>query len=161
VGAAWRSAARWAGGGIPLATLIFSVLGLADAVYLTIEDFTQNSSVFCPATATLNCAKVLGSPQSHVFGTPVAVLGLVFFVFMVAVNSPWGWRAQWPAVHWARVGSVIVGMVFVIYLIYAELIVINAICLYCTGVHILTFLLFGLIVTRAALSGVKPVPAGG
>jgi len=141
--------------------LICSVLGLADAAYLTAEHFTQNVFAGCPANTTFNCVKVTTSAQSHVFGIPVAVLGLAFFVFMVAVNSPWGWRARWPAVHWARVASVVVGMIFVIYLIYAELILINAICEYCTGVHILTFLLFGLILTRAASSGVKPVPAAG
>jgi uncharacterized membrane protein len=61
-------------------------------------------------------------------------------------------------VHWARLASVIVGIVFVLYLIWAELFRINAICLYCTGVHILTFILFALIVGRAAFSGVKAIP---
>jgi uncharacterized membrane protein len=32
-------------------------------------------------------------------------------------------------------------MCFVLWLIYAELIIINNICLYCTGVHITTFAL--------------------
>jgi uncharacterized membrane protein len=158
---AWQGAASRAGGGIPAATLLISVLGLADAAYLTAEHFTQNAYAGCPANATFNCARVTTSAQSHVLGIPVAVLGLAFFVFMVAVNSPWGWSARWPAVHWARVASVIAGMVFVIYLIYAELILIGSVCLYCTGVHILTFVLFGLTMTKAAVSGVRPVPAGG
>lgn len=154
--AGWRAAARWNGGSLPLATLIVSVLGLADSVYLTIEHFSQSTSFACPENATINCVKVTTSPESHFLGMPVAVLGLAFFVFMVAVNSPWGWRAPWPAVHWARLGSVIVGIVFVLYLIWAELFRINAICLYCTGVHILTFILFALIVAKAAFSGVGP-----
>jgi uncharacterized membrane protein len=77
---------------------------------------------------------------------------------MVAVNSPWGWRAPWPAVHWARLGSVVVGIAFVLYLVWAELFRINAICLYCTGVHVLTFILFGLVIGRAAFSGVRAAP---
>ncbi len=152
------AAADWGGGGLPLTALIVSVLGLAVSVYLTIEHFTQNSYAGCPATSTINCAKVTTSPQSQVLGIPVAVLGLAFFVFMVAVNSPWGWRARPSAVHWARLASVIIGMAFVLYLIYAELFLINAICLYCTAVHALTFVLFGLIVTKAALSGARSVP---
>lgn len=154
----WRAVLRWAGGGLPLTTLVVSVLGLADSAYLTYEHFTQSASFACPENATVNCVKVTTSPESHVFGIPVAVLGLAFFLFMVAVNSPWGWRARWPAVHWARLGSVIVGIVFVLYLIWAELFKINAICLYCTGVHALTFILFALIVGRAAYSGVKAIP---
>jgi len=41
-------------------------------------------------------------------------------------------------------------MVFVLYLVYTELITLNAICLWCTSVHVITFLLFGLIVFSAA-----------
>jgi len=150
-----RALLRWAGGGVPLTTLVVSVLGLADSAYLTYEHFTQSASFACPENATVNCVKVTTSPESHVFGIPVAVLGLAFFLFMAVVNTPWGWRAPWPAVHWARLGSVVVGIVFVLYLIWAELFTINAICLYCTGVHILTFILFALIVGRAAYSGVR------
>ena len=72
--------------------------------------------------------------------------GLAFYVFMAAATSPWAWRATWPAIRWARFGSVVVGMVFVLYLLYTELFTLNAICLFCTIVHVITFLLFGLIV---------------
>jgi uncharacterized membrane protein len=154
----WRAALRWAGGGVALTTLVVSVLGLADSAYLTYEHFTQSASFACPENATVNCVKVTTSPESHLFGIPVAVLGLAFFLFMLAINSPWGWRAPRPAVHWARLGSVVLGIVFVLYLIWAELFKINAICLYCTGVHALTFILFALIVGRAAYSGVKAIP---
>ena len=101
------------------------------------------------------------SAWSYLFGShllPVSVLGLAFFAFMTAVNSPWGWRAPWPAVHWARLGAVVVGIVLVLYLIWAELFRINAICLYCTGVHVLTFVLFALIVGRATFSGIRAIP---
>jgi uncharacterized membrane protein len=146
-----------AGGGLPLSTLIVSVLGLAVSAYMTYEHFTQNSTLACPATAAFNCAKVTTSPQSYVLGIPVAVLGLAFYLFMLAVNSPQGWRARQPAVHWARLASVVVGIAFVLYLIYAELFLINSICLYCTAVHALTFVLFGLVVTSVAMRGAGPV----
>ena len=158
VGAAWDAVLRWSGGGVPFWTMVVSVLGLLDAAYLTYEHFTASTTLACPENATLNCLKVTTSPESRVFGIPVAVLGLAFFVFMVVVNSRWGWKATWPAVHWARLASVVVGIVFVLYLIWAELFRINAICLFCTGVHILTFILFALIVGRAAYSGVKAIP---
>ncbi len=152
----------WAGGGVPFATLIVSVLGLADAAYLTYQHFSQATTFAgCSDKGGINCEAVTTSAWSHVGVFPVSVLGLAFFAFMVAVNSPWGWRAPWPAVHWARLGSVIVGIVFVLYLIWAELFRINAICLYCTGVHVLTFILFGLIIGRAAFSGVRAAPARG
>ena len=78
------------------------------------------------------------------------MLGLAFYVFLAVVNSPWAWRITWPPLRWARVGSVVVGIVFVLYLIYAELFSIGAICLWCTSVHVITFLLFVLIVFSVA-----------
>jgi uncharacterized membrane protein len=158
LGAAWRGTVRWAGGGVSFTALVVSVLGLADAAYLTYEHFTQGATFACPEKAAVNCVKVTTSPESHVFGIPVALLGLAFFLFMTAANSRWGWRAPWQAVHWARLGSVVVGIVFVLYLIWAELFRINAICPYCTGVHVLTFILFALIIGRAAFSGVRAIP---
>ena len=158
IGAAWRESVRWAGGGVSFTALTVSILGLADAAYLTYEHFTGGTSFNCPENATVNCLKVTTSPESHILGMPVAVLGLAFFLFMTAVNSPWGWRAPWRGVHWARLGSVVAGIVFVLYLIWAELFRINAICVYCTGVHVLTFILFALIVGRAAFSGVRAIP---
>ena len=162
LGAAWRAAVTWAGGGVPFATLIVSLLGLADAAYLTYQHFSQSASFAgCSESGAINCEAVTTSAWSHLGPFPVSVLGLAFFVFMVAVNSPWGWRAPWPAVHWARLASVVVGIVFVLYLVWAELFRINAICLYCTGVHVLTFILFGLVVGRAAFSGVRAAPKSG
>jgi uncharacterized membrane protein len=156
----WRRLAGYAAAcKLEFATEVISVLGLAVSIYMTIEHYTQNSYAGCPANSTFNCGAVTTSPQSYVFGIPVAVLGLAFFLFMVAVNSPWGWRATKPVVHWARLASVIVGMIFVLWLIYAELFLILHICLYCTAVHVLTFILFALVVARAAYRGMKPVPA--
>jgi uncharacterized membrane protein len=164
-GAACRGIARWAGGGLSLGTLIVSLVGLADAAYLTYQHFSHATAFAgCSGSGTVNCEAVTTSAWSYLFGThllPVSVLGLAFFAFMTAVNSPWGWRAPWPAVHWARLAAVVAGIALVLYLIWAELFRINAICLYCTGVHILTFILFALIVGRATFSGLRPVSDDG
>jgi uncharacterized membrane protein len=87
-----------------------------------------------------------------VFGIfPVAVLGLAFFVFMVVATSPWAWRSQYPQVAIVRLASVVVGIGFVLYLVYTELFTLDHICLWCTSVHVLTFLLFVLILISAAV----------
>jgi uncharacterized membrane protein len=74
-------------------------------------------------------------------------------VIMLALNSPWGWQADrrsiiwpWAQVRRIRLASVGIGMLFVLYLVYVEVIELGHICLYCTGVHIITFLLFSLLV---------------
>jgi uncharacterized membrane protein len=124
--------------------------GLGVSIYLTIAHFNTSVSLVCPATSTINCEKVTTSPESYVFGIPVAVLGLAFYLFLAVANSPWMWRVTWPPLRWARIGSVVVGILFVLYLIYCELFKIGAICLWCTSVHVITFFLFGLVVFSAA-----------
>ncbi len=133
--------------------LALSLAGLGVSIYLTIAHYTSSSILACSNKGYIDCAKVTTSSQSVVFGIfPVAVLGLAFYVFMVAVNSPWGWRMRLPVVWWARLGSVVVGMGFVLYLLYAEIIQIGNICLWCTSVHVITFLLFGLLVFAATMN---------
>jgi uncharacterized membrane protein len=134
-------------GGLPLATWILSIYGLGASIYLTIAHYDTHITLACSDKGIVNCAAVTTSPESMVFGIfPVALLGLLFYVFLAAINSPWAWRLTWPPVNWARLGSAIAGMGFVLYLIYAEVVQIGAICLWCTSVHIATFLIFTLMV---------------
>jgi uncharacterized membrane protein len=140
---------------LQLVTWALSLAGLGVSIYLTIAHFTESALIGCSESGLVNCTKVTTSPQSYVFGIPVAVLGLAFYVFAVAIMSPWAWRSRWRPreIALVRLASVVVGIGFVIYLIYAELLVIGSICLYCTSVHVLTFILFGLIAFAAAAWG--------
>jgi uncharacterized membrane protein len=71
----------------------------------------------------------------------------------VALMSPWAWRLARREVALIRIASLVVGVGLVIYLIYAELFTIGSICLYCTSVHAITFLLFVLTIFAAAAWG--------
>jgi len=140
-------------GTLKLATFVLSLLGLAVSAYLTYTHFAGIGPAGCSAKSDA-CVQVQFSPQAEVFGIfPVAVLGLAFFLVMVPMTSPWAWRLPQPAVYLTRLGAVIIGMIFVLYLVYVEIIQIGAICPYCTAVHIMTFLLFGLLVFDAAFRG--------
>jgi uncharacterized membrane protein len=137
-----------------LTTFLVALAGLGVSIYLTIAHFTEATLAGCNETGGLvNCTKVTTSPQSYVFGIPVAVLGLAFYLFMVAIMSPWAWRATRREVHLVRIAALIAGMGFVLYLLYAELFIIGSICLYCTSVHALTFILFVLTMFAAASWG--------
>lgn len=138
VRAPWRS----------VATTIISVLGLAVASYLTYEHYTGSTGLSCPlGGGAINCEAVTTSKESVVFGVPVALLGLLFFVPMLALSLPWAWRTSRRYVAQARLAMSSIGIVFVFYLVYAELFEIQKICIWCTSVHVLTFLLFVLIAT--------------
>lgn len=115
-----------------------ALLGLALSVYLTITHF-QPHLLECSDSGAINCTKVTTSPESYIFGIPVAILGLAFYTVMTALCSPWAWRAADRRIHLARLVMAVLGIGFVLYLVSAELLEIKAICLYCTGVHIVTF----------------------
>jgi uncharacterized membrane protein len=132
----------------PLATLAFSVAGLGIATYLTITHFDK-VALICSDNGAINCAKVTSSPQSVILGIPVAMLGLIFFVPMIALCLPAAWRSADRRIHLARLILSIVGVGTIIYLITAEFFIIKAICLWCSGVHVITFILFVIIVTAS------------
>lgn len=125
---------------------MLSVLGLGVSTYLTVAHFS-GASLICSSAGIVNCEQVTTSAQSYVLGIPVALLGLIFFVVMTAANLPMLWRADDRRVHLARLALSIVGIGFVLYLVSAELLIIGKICLWCTSVHVITFLLFVLMMT--------------
>jgi|HubBroStandDraft_6_1064221.scaffolds.fasta_scaffold183642_2 uncharacterized membrane protein len=146
---------------VQLTSFVLAIAGLGVSVYMTIEHFTGNTTLACSTSGGDNCLKVTTSPESMVFGViPVAVLGLAFYAFMVAVTTPWAWRSPRREIAMARLGSVIVGVGFILYLIYVELFQVSAICLWCTSVHVITFLLFVVITLAAAVWGLVPRRAG-
>jgi uncharacterized membrane protein len=122
---------------------VASVAGICVAGYLTYEHFTSSSTLACSDNSVVNCLKVTTSSYSEVAGVPVAVLGLVFFAVMLVLQLPQMWRRPEPLIRWARVGWSVVGVGTVLYLLFAELFEIDAVCLWCTAVHALTLVLFG------------------
>src|ERR1700722_16561917 len=154
---------------LQVTSTVLAVLGLAISAYETSAHYNGSPLLGCPSGTggTFNCTAVITSSQSVVFNVfPVAVLGLAFYVFAVVIFSPWAWRFRGLAIRLGgrrvsitsraidivRLGSVIVGMGFVMYLIYAEF-QIGSVCEYCSGVHLVTFLLFCITVISAALWG--------
>lgn len=130
-------------------TFLLSILGLGISTYLTITHFVGTQILACSSTGAVDCAAVTTSPQSYFLHVPVAVLGLAQFVVLTALNSPWGWRSRWYPLHVARVALAAVGVAFVLWLVAAELLIIDHICLWCTGVHIVSVALL-LILTSVA-----------
>ncbi|GAA2362108.1 vitamin K epoxide reductase family protein [Dactylosporangium salmoneum] len=135
---------------VPLASLVLAVVGLAVSVYLTIEHFTSSTTLACPETGALNCLKVTTSAQSSFLGIPVAILGLVYFVIMLAASLPALWRSPAPALRYGRLIFAAIGVLFVFYLVFAELFTLKAICLWCTAVHVLAVALFALVAIGTA-----------
>lgn len=123
--------------------LVLCALGFGVAAYLTFEHYTSSTTLSCPAHGgAINCLKVTTSGYSKIAGVPVAVLGLVFFAVMAVLQSPPAWRSTRVEIVWARVAWSVLGVGTALWLIYAELFKVEAICLWCTSVHVLTLLVF-------------------
>jgi uncharacterized membrane protein len=139
---------------LQIVTFALAILGLGISAYETWAHFNGSHLAGCSIAkgSTFDCTAVITSPQSMVFGViPVAVLGLAFYVAAVPLFSPWAWRIERPELGLIRLASVVIGMGFVMYLIYAEIYQIKQVCEYCSGVHIVTFLLFCITVFSAAI----------
>lgn len=100
----------------------------------------------CPEGVTINCAKVTSSPYSMILGIPVAALGLGYFLVMTALLTPAAWARR--RLDPARIVWVVAGVVMVLYLVWVELFQVNALCLWCTGIHLCTLLLLATVPWR-------------
>jgi uncharacterized membrane protein len=134
------SVPRW----VTVSSLVLALAGLAVAGYLTIAHYTSSSILACSSSGLVNCELVTTSAQSRFLGIPVALLGLIWFVAMTALSLPAAWATTDRRVHQTRVLLAVLGIGFVLWLIYAELIIIGAICLWCTVVHVIAFGLFAI-----------------
>ena len=115
---------------------LLSLLGLADAIYLTVEHIT-GQSVRC--TIVAGCSEVLSSSYSTIAGVPLAAVGAAayFCVFSLATLAAFGYRAA------GQLLMVLVGVMFVfaLWLIYLQAFVIRAYCQYCLFSAAVTFVL--------------------
>jgi uncharacterized membrane protein len=122
-----------------ITALSAAILGAAVSTYLTIEHYNHAVTLACPETSVVNCTKVTTSRWSVIAGVPVAVLGLIFFVVMVILLAA---PVRRPYLAMTRTVAAGVGVLTVFWLVYVELFEVDAICLWCTAVHILTVTLF-------------------
>jgi len=129
-------------------TALLSLLGLADALYLTIEHVT-GESVRC--TITSGCSEVLSSPYAVVAGIPLAVIGAAayFTVFSLATLAAFGYR-----IAGTLLTPLVVAMFLVsLWLLYLQAFVIREFCQYCLFSAGITVALLVVSFVGAALRG--------
>ena len=109
-----------------LATAVLSLVGLGDALYLTIQDLT-GQTLRC--TIVSGCSEVLSSAYAHIGPVPLAVLGAFayFTVFSLAILAAYGHRFAQPLL---RVLLVIM-FLMTLWLLYLQAFVIHHFCQYC------------------------------
>ena len=130
--------------GLGLAGTALTLVGLALASYLTFAHYTDARALVCSDRGTINCLKVTTSSYAVQHGVPLAVLGVVFFTVMLPLQLPASWARNDPALRRARLAVATLGAAAAVWLVWVELFRLNAVCLYCTGVHIVAVALFAL-----------------
>lgn len=128
------------------ASIVLSVVGVAVAAYMTIYKWTSNDSM-CLGSG--ECATVNASPYSEVYGIPVALVGLVGYLAILAIlwlePRQRFFEEQGPLMVF---GMGLAGFAFNIYLVYLEFYVIKALCPFCVASQITMTILFVLAVIR-------------
>jgi uncharacterized membrane protein len=115
---------------VQLAAIGISVAGIAISIYLTLLHYAGVVPA-CVSSGPVNCEAVLSSPYSVVAGSsiPTSALGIVWFAFCAAA---WTRKPGWILLGWSAVG-----LATVLYLIFIEIVVVGAVCLWCTAAHVL------------------------
>ncbi len=111
---------------LPLAAALLALVGLCDAIYLTIHHYTY---VPVPCGEGFDCGAVLTSPYATIGEIPLAVFGAAayFVAFSLTILAAFGNRLMWK---FFGVQAALMA-VFSIYLIYVQAFYIHAFCQYC------------------------------
>lgn len=111
---------------LPLLAAVIALIGLGDAIYLTIKHLTDEK---VPCGLTGGCEAVLTSQYAEFGGIPIAAFGAIayFIAFSLAILAAYGNRLMW------RLFGIQVSLMAAasLYLVYLQLFVIKAICQYC------------------------------
>ncbi len=126
--------------------LIAGVIGLVSSVTLTVEkiDILANPSYVpsCNINPVLSCGSVMVTPQASALGFPNPLLGIVGFTVVVVAGMLAVAKAPLPQWFWIGLAvGLLIGAVFVHWLIFQSLYRIGALCPYCMVVWAVTITL--------------------
>jgi uncharacterized membrane protein len=134
---------RWIFG----AMLAFGLIGLAMALWLSIERIQQlidpNAPLICNINLIFNCGEVMKTWQAKVFGFPNSFIGLMGYpvVITVAVAGLSGMKFTRPFLIAAQIGYGL-GLIFAYWLFFQSVYVIQVLCPLCLVVTVVTTLIF-------------------
>jgi len=135
-----------------LVTAVLALVGLGDALYLTVQDLT-GQSLRC--TIISGCSEVLGSPYAHIGKIPLAVLGAFayFTVFSLAILAVFGYQFAKPLL------ALLLAIMFLmtLWLLYLQAFVIHHFCQYCLLSAAVTTTLAMIVLISARMSRRPPV----
>ncbi len=132
------------------AITVLALLGALDAAYLLLGKLGVIGVLEC--SISHGCDMVNASSYSQFLGLPVAGIGLVGYlaIFVIALI---GQQPRWAGERWPDTLLTLlsgVAVAFALYLTYAEIVILGAICQWCVVSQVIILVVFVL-----ALLGVK------
>jgi uncharacterized membrane protein len=135
--------------GLRRAMLVLSIIGLGVATYLTIVHYAGLNPA---CTAGQSCIKVQTSQWSKLDGIPVALMGLIGYIGILAsLLAP-----DREETRLATLALTLIGFGFSAYLTYRELFSIHAICEWCASSAVIMTLLLAAAATRFVVTSDTP-----
>jgi len=126
--------------------ILFTVIGLLVSIYMTIFKITNNESM---CIGSHGCSIVNSSRYSEVNGIPVAVIGVVGYLAILAAllleQRPGFFQQNGTLLFF---GLSLTGFLFTLYLIFVEVALIKAYCPFCITSQIVMTLIFIISVIR-------------
>jgi uncharacterized membrane protein len=122
---------------------VAGLAGLTISAYLTAAHLTAVPLV-CSTAGAINCELVLSSPYAVIGGTaiPTSAAGIVWFsVSDVLAGLRWV-GADTPLVARLQLAWSTIGMLTVVGLVFIEIVVLGAICIWCSAAHTLVLAIF-------------------
>lgn len=134
--------------------LVAGVIGLVASVTLTLEkiDILLDPAYVpsCNINPVLSCGSVMITPQASLLGFPNPLLGLVAFTVVVVTGLLAVTKVVLPQWYWIGLtAGLVVGAVFVHWLIFQSLYRIGALCPYCMVVWVVTIALLVVVASIA------------
>jgi uncharacterized membrane protein len=125
---------------LPLLAAVVALIGLADAIYLTIKHYTGEA---VPCSIVEGCEQVLTSSYAEIAGIPLAIFGAAayFVAFALAILAAFGSVRAWMLFG----AQVVLMTIFTAWLIYLQAFVIEAFCQFCllsAGTTVTLFLIY-------------------
>ena len=121
-------------------------LAILITLYLVYMHYKPDASEICTFSDTWDCDIVNKSPYAEFFGVPVAILGLMAYLFLFAAAIGIARDMKFYKylkflrpirLMWIMFGVTAVGVLFSGYLTYIELFVLEAICIFCLAQQII------------------------
>lgn len=120
--------------------VIASCIGLLVAVYSLAHHFSLTSGEFCTLGETLNCDIVNRGPYSEFMGIPVALLGIVGYLFFIVTTIVVDRQPGDRLLRFFQIAILAAGFLFSLYLTGIESFVLHVWCLLCLTSQTMTLI---------------------